>query len=53
VTGYGGDVNASVLAALAVVNAQPVFSSPADFSMRVANDEKAFDALIAKYPLPQ
>lgn len=43
----------SVMAAMAVVNAVPVFSSPAEFAVQVANDEKAFDALVAKYPLPQ
>jgi hypothetical protein len=30
-----------------------VFSSPAEFAAQVKSDEKAFDALIAKNPLPQ
>jgi hypothetical protein len=42
-----------VTASLAGVNALPVFSSPAEFAAQVADDQKAFDALIAKHPLPQ
>jgi tripartite-type tricarboxylate transporter receptor subunit TctC len=45
--------DASVMSALAVINAEPVFSSPADFAAQVAADEKAFDGLIARHPLPQ
>lgn len=45
--------DSSVTASLAGVNALPVFSSPAEFAMQVADDQKAFDALIAKHPLPQ
>ena len=42
-----------VLSALNVVNAVPVFSTPAEFAAQVASDEKAFDALLLKHPLPQ
>jgi tripartite-type tricarboxylate transporter receptor subunit TctC len=45
--------DASVTSALDVINAQPVFSSAAEFSERVALDEKTFDALLEKYPLPK
>jgi tripartite-type tricarboxylate transporter receptor subunit TctC len=43
----------SVLGALDVVNAQPVFSSAAEFSAQVAADQKTFDALLEKHPLPK
>lgn len=41
------------MASLEAVNASAVFSSPAEFATHVADDQKAFDASIAKHPLPQ
>ena len=38
---------------LALINAVPTFSSPKTFATQVSQDEKIFDALLAKYPLPQ
>jgi tripartite-type tricarboxylate transporter receptor subunit TctC len=45
--------DASVMAALDIINAQPVFSSASEFSAQVAADEKTFDTLLEKYPLPR
>lgn len=45
--------DSSVTAALDIVNAQPVFSSAAEFALQVSADEKAFDALLLKVPLPK
>lgn len=38
---------------LALINAVPTFSSAKTFAGQVSQDEKSFDALLAKYPLPQ
>jgi tripartite-type tricarboxylate transporter receptor subunit TctC len=43
----------TVLAALSVVNAKPTFSSAEEFSRQVASDQKTFDALLKKFPLPK
>ncbi len=43
----------SVTDALGVVNAQPVFSTAAEFSAQVASDQKTFDTLLETHPLPK
>ena len=43
----------SVIDSLNVVSAKPVFSSSDEFSRQVASDQKTFDALVKKFPLPK